>query len=73
MRCKDKFPCVKLRSPAVRLGFFVSHDELVSADGVTYYSGLMDIDPIGFLPALLPVALSPGASFTLALNSALTG
>ncbi|MDR7343104.1 threonine/homoserine/homoserine lactone efflux protein [Pantoea alhagi] len=31
----------------------------------------MDIDLIGFLPALLPVALSPGASFTLAINSAL--
>ena len=31
----------------------------------------MDINLIGFLPALLPVALSPGASFTLAINSAL--
>lgn len=31
----------------------------------------MDINLIGFLPALLPVALSPGASFTLAMNSAL--
>lgn len=27
----------------------------------------------GFMPALLPVALSPGASFTLVMNSALTG
>lgn len=26
---------------------------------------------MGFIPALLPVALSPGASFTLAMNSAL--
>lgn len=33
----------------------------------------MDINLIGFLPALLPVALSPGASFTLAINSALAG
>lgn len=33
----------------------------------------MDINLIGFLPALLPVALSPGASFTLAMNSALAG
>lgn len=32
----------------------------------------MDIDIVGFIPALLPVALSPGASFTLAMNSALT-
>lgn len=31
----------------------------------------MDIDIVGFIPALLPVALSPGASFTLAMNSAL--
>ncbi|MGD8105434.1 LysE family translocator [Pantoea sp. FN0302] len=33
----------------------------------------MNINLIGFLPALLPVALSPGASFTLAINSALAG
>lgn len=33
----------------------------------------MDTNPIGFLPALLPVALAPGASFTLAINSALAG
>ncbi|MCP1108500.1 LysE family translocator [Serratia nevei] len=31
----------------------------------------MDIDIIGFIPALLPVALSPGASFTLVMSSAL--
>lgn len=33
----------------------------------------MDINLPGFIPVLLPVALSPGASFTLVLNSALTG
>lgn len=33
----------------------------------------MAIDFAGFLPALLPVALSPGASFTLVMNSALAG
>lgn len=33
----------------------------------------MDTNPIGFLPALLPVALAPGTSFTLAINSALAG
>ncbi|MDC7866922.1 RhtC [Pantoea ananatis] len=32
----------------------------------------MEINLTGFLPALLPIALSPGASFTLAMNSALT-
>lgn len=32
----------------------------------------MDINLFGFLPALLPVALSPGASFTLVMSSALT-
>lgn len=32
----------------------------------------MDMNIFGFLPALLPVALSPGASFTLVMNSALT-
>jgi threonine/homoserine/homoserine lactone efflux protein len=31
----------------------------------------MEINLTGFLPALLPIALSPGASFTLAMNSAL--
>jgi threonine/homoserine/homoserine lactone efflux protein len=31
----------------------------------------MDINLTGFLPVLLPVVLSPGASFTLAINSAL--
>nr|WP_283092969.1 LysE family transporter [Serratia rubidaea] len=31
----------------------------------------MDINLPGFIPALLPVALSPGASFTLAMNGAL--
>ncbi|MER0127075.1 LysE family translocator [Franconibacter daqui] len=31
----------------------------------------MDINIVGFIPALLPVALSPGASFTLVMNSAL--
>ncbi|WP_345828297.1 LysE family translocator [Erwinia sp. HDF1-3R] len=33
----------------------------------------MDINLIGFMPALLPVALSPGASFTLVMSSALAG
>ncbi|MEN4793368.1 LysE family translocator [Pantoea agglomerans] len=33
----------------------------------------MDVNIFGFMPALLPVALSPGASFTLVMNSALTG
>ena len=33
----------------------------------------MDINLLGFMPALLPVALSPGASFTLVMNSALAG
>ncbi|MCS3423905.1 threonine/homoserine/homoserine lactone efflux protein [Rahnella sp. BIGb0603] len=33
----------------------------------------MDINLSGFFPALLPIALSPGASFTLAMNSALSG
>lgn len=33
----------------------------------------MNINVIDFLPVLLPVALSPGASFTLAMNSALAG
>ncbi len=31
----------------------------------------MDLNLVGFIPALLPVALSPGASFTLMMNSAL--
>lgn len=31
----------------------------------------MDINLLGFMPALLPVALSPGASFTLVMSSAL--
>ncbi|MDU7870841.1 MAG: LysE family translocator, partial [Pantoea sp.] len=31
----------------------------------------MQIDYSGFLVAILPIALSPGASFTLAINSAL--
>lgn len=31
----------------------------------------MDVNILGFMPALLPVALSPGASFTLVMNSAL--
>ncbi len=31
----------------------------------------MEINLIGFMPALLPVALSPGASFTLVMSSAL--
>ncbi len=34
---------------------------------------LMEINIMGFIPVLLPVALSPGASFTLAMNSALAG
>lgn len=33
----------------------------------------MDINITGFIPALLPVALSPGASFSLVMSSALTG
>lgn len=33
----------------------------------------MDVNIFGFMPALLPVALSPGASFTLVMNSALVG
>jgi len=33
----------------------------------------MDINLIGFLGVLLPVALSPGASFTLVMSSALAG
>lgn len=33
----------------------------------------MDVNIFGFIPALLPVALSPGASFTLVMNSALAG
>ncbi|PLR39602.1 lysine transporter LysE [Chimaeribacter californicus] len=33
----------------------------------------MDINLPGFMPALLPVALSPGASFTLVMSSALAG
>lgn len=33
----------------------------------------MDINISGFMPALLPVALSPGASFTLVMSSALAG
>lgn len=33
----------------------------------------MDINLPGFIPAILPVVLSPGASFTLAMNSALSG
>lgn len=33
----------------------------------------MDINLLGFMPAVLPVALSPGASFTLIMSSALAG
>ena len=33
----------------------------------------MDVNILGFMPALLPVAMSPGASFTLVMNSALAG
>lgn len=33
----------------------------------------MDINILSFMPALLPVALSPGASFTLIMNGALEG
>ncbi|MEQ9887759.1 LysE family translocator [Pectobacterium zantedeschiae] len=33
----------------------------------------MEINLFGFIPALLPVALSPGASYTLAMNSAISG
>lgn len=38
-----------------------------------YSAIFMEINLIGFLPALLPVALTPGASFTLAMSSALSG
>lgn len=33
----------------------------------------MDLNLLGFMPALLPVALSPGASFTLVISGALAG
>lgn len=33
----------------------------------------MDMNLLGFMPALLPVALSPGASFTLVMSSAIAG
>lgn len=33
----------------------------------------MDINLLGFIPVLLPVALSPGASFTLVMSGALAG
>lgn len=33
----------------------------------------MDLNLLGFMPALLPVALSPGASFTLVMSGALAG
>ncbi|MEA9393659.1 LysE family translocator [Acerihabitans sp. TG2] len=33
----------------------------------------MEINILGFMPVLLPVALSPGASFTLVMSSALAG
>lgn len=33
----------------------------------------MDLNLLGFMPALLPVALSPGASFTLVMSSAIAG
>lgn len=33
----------------------------------------MNIHLLGFMPALLPVALSPGASFTLVMSAALAG
>lgn len=33
----------------------------------------MEINLLGFMPALLPVALSPGASFTLVMSGALSG
>lgn len=33
----------------------------------------MDINLLGFMPALLPIALSPGASFTLVMSGALAG
>lgn len=32
----------------------------------------MEINLLGFIPALLPIALSPGASFTLVMSSALS-
>ncbi|CAE1143292.1 Homoserine/homoserine lactone efflux protein [Serratia sp. Tan611] len=44
---------------------------LAKPKAVTYYPSSMDINLPGFIPALLPVALSPGASFTLAMNGAL--
>ena len=33
----------------------------------------MDLNLLGFMPALLPVAVSPGASFTLVMSGALAG
>ncbi|WP_241617885.1 LysE family translocator [Rosenbergiella epipactidis] len=33
----------------------------------------MDINLIGFMPALIPIALSPGTSFALVMGSALSG
>ncbi|WP_421671450.1 LysE family translocator [Rahnella sp. EDr1-12] len=33
----------------------------------------MDLNLLGFMPALLPVALSPGASFTVVMSGALAG
>jgi len=33
----------------------------------------MDMNLLGFMPVLLPVALSPGASFTLVMSSAIAG
>ncbi|MBL5920106.1 LysE family translocator [Lelliottia amnigena] len=33
----------------------------------------MDLNLLGFMPVLLPVALSPGASFTLVMSGALAG
>lgn len=46
---------------------------LAISESANYYPESMDMNILGFMPALLPVALSPGASFTLVMNSALTG
>lgn len=46
---------------------------LAISERATYYPEYMDVNIFGFMPALIPVALSPGASFTLVMNSALAG
>ena len=46
---------------------------LAISERTTYYPEYMDVNIFGFMPALLPVALSPGAGLTLVMNSALAG